>query len=145
MLCRHGTLPPLNSLLSQLLKHPITTQILTDDPSIHPCTVTRTERNHYSKAFTTGKLALVDLAGAERASETNNRGHQLRDGANINRSLLSLANCINALGKRKKKGFVFVPFRDSSSRGSSKTVCAATRGQSWWRRCPAARTSTNTP
>ena len=74
---------PLNNLLS-ILKHPITTQILTDDPSIHPCTVTRTERNHYSKAFTTGKLALVDLAGAERASETNNRGHQLRDGANIN-------------------------------------------------------------
>ena len=72
--------------------------------------VTRTERNHYCKAYTTGKLALVDLAGAERASETNNRGHQLRDGANINRSLLSLANCINALGKRKKKGFVFVPF-----------------------------------
>ena len=48
--------------------------------------VTRTERNHYCKAYTTGKLALVDLAGAERASETNNRGHQLRDGANINKS-----------------------------------------------------------
>ena len=75
--------------------------------------VTRSERNHYCKSFSTGKLALVDLAGAERASETNNRGQQLRDGANINRSLLSLANCINALGKRKKKGFVFVPFRDS--------------------------------
>jgi len=122
-----------NSLLS-ILKHPITTQILTDDPSIHPCTVTRTERNHYSKAFTTGKLALVDLAGAERASETNNRGHQLRDGANINRSLLSLANCINALGKRKKKGFVFVPFRDSKLTrilkdglcGNSRTVMVAT-------------------
>ena len=33
----------------------------------------------------TGKLTLVDLAGSERASETNNRGRQLRDGANINR------------------------------------------------------------
>ena len=96
--------------------------------------VTRTERNHYCKAYTTGKLALVDLAGAERASETNNRGHQLRDGANINRSLLSLANCINALGKRKKKGFVFVPFRDSKLTrilkdglcGNSRTVMVAT-------------------
>ena len=96
--------------------------------------VTRSERNHYNKAFSTGKLALVDLAGAERASETNNRGQQLRDGANINRSLLSLANCINALGKRKKKGFVFVPFRDSKLTrilkdglcGNSRTVMVAT-------------------
>ena len=29
------------------------------------------------------------------------------------RSLLALANCINALGKRRKTGFVFVPFRNS--------------------------------
>ena len=32
-----------------------------------------------------GKLSLVDLAGSERASETNNRGRQLKDGAAINR------------------------------------------------------------
>ena len=47
------------------------------------------------------KLSLVDLAGSERASETLNHGQQLRDGANINKSLLALANCINALGKGK--------------------------------------------
>ena len=96
--------------------------------------ITRSERNHHRRAYTTAKLALVDLAGAERASETNNRGQQLRDGANINRSLLSLANCINALGKRKKKGFVFVPFRDSKLTrilkdglcGNSRTVMVAT-------------------
>ena len=29
------------------------------------------------------------------------------------RSLLALAECINALGKAKKKGLVFVPFRNS--------------------------------
>lgn len=29
------------------------------------------------------------------------------------RSLLALANCINALGKRKRKGQGFVPFRNS--------------------------------
>ncbi len=39
----------------------------------------------------TGKLSLVDLAGSERASETNNVGRQLKDGANINRySILKL-------------------------------------------------------
>jgi len=75
--------------------------------------VTQSERNHYRKTLVMGKLALVDLAGAERASETNNHGQQLRDGANINRSLLALANCINALGKRKRKSVVFIPFRNS--------------------------------
>ena len=59
-----------------------------------------------------GKLALVDLAGSERASETNNGGQKLRDGANINRSLLALANCINALGKQHKKGLAYVPDRN---------------------------------
>ncbi len=44
-----------------------------------------------------GKLSLIDLAGSERASATLNRGKRLIEGANINRSLLSLANCINAL------------------------------------------------
>eukprot|EP00597_Dinobryon_sp_UTEXLB2267_P006130 CAMPEP_0170062950 /NCGR_PEP_ID=MMETSP0019_2-20121128/3990_1 /TAXON_ID=98059 /ORGANISM="Dinobryon sp., Strain UTEXLB2267" /LENGTH=777 /DNA_ID=CAMNT_0010269237 /DNA_START=71 /DNA_END=2404 /DNA_ORIENTATION=- len=43
------------------------------------------------------KLSLIDLAGSERASATNNRGARLHEGANINKSLLALANCINAL------------------------------------------------
>merc|ERR1712078_355187 len=94
--------------------------------------VNRADRNNYQKNVFTGKLALVDLAGAERAHETNNHGQQLRDGANINRSLLALANCINALGKRKKKGFVFVPFRNSKltrwySRMCESTVFFSTR------------------
>ena len=44
-----------------------------------------------------GKFALIDLAGSERASQTNNVGIRLIEGANINKSLLSLGNCINAL------------------------------------------------
>ena len=96
--------------------------------------VRRSDKNHYQKNVYTAKLALVDLAGAERAHETNNHGQQLRDGANINRSLLALANCINALGKRKKKGFVFVPFRNSKLTrllkdglcGNSRTIMIAT-------------------
>jgi kinesin family protein 18/19 len=59
-----------------------------------------------------GKLSLVDLAGSERAANTKNVGQRLVEGANINRSLLALGNCINALGEKGNKGN-FVPYRDS--------------------------------
>ena len=79
-----------------------------------------------------GKLSLIDLAGSERGTVTENRGIRLREGAKINRSLLALANCINALGDKSKKGF-FVPYRDSkltrllkdSLGGNCKTVMIA--------------------
>ena len=74
--------------------------------------VKRKQRNKYPNQVLHGKLALVDLAGSERATETNNAGQKLRDGANINRSLLALANCINALGKQQKKGLAYVPYRN---------------------------------
>jgi kinesin family protein 18/19 len=53
----------------------------------------------------------------------------LVEGANINRSLLALGNCINALGDKKKKG-AYVPYRDSkltrllkdSLGGKAKTI-----------------------
>jgi hypothetical protein len=47
-----------------------------------------------------GVMNLIDLAGSERASATNNRGMRLIEGANINKSLLALANCINALSNK---------------------------------------------
>lgn len=80
-----------------------------------------------------GKLSLVDLAGSERGTVTENRGIRLMEGAKINTSLLALANCINALGDKNKKGS-FVPFRDSkltrmlkdSLGGNCKTVMIAT-------------------
>ncbi|KAJ1633366.1 P-loop containing nucleoside triphosphate hydrolase protein [Pavlovales sp. CCMP2436] len=56
-----------------------------------------------------GKLSLIDLAGSERASKTENTGMRLKEGANINRSLLALGNCINALAD----GRSHVPYRDS--------------------------------
>merc|ERR1719352_1206346 len=56
-----------------------------------------------------GKLSMIDLAGSERASQSDNRGVRLLEGANINRSLLALGNCINALAS----GSTFVPYRDS--------------------------------
>ncbi|OMJ85852.1 hypothetical protein SteCoe_12766 [Stentor coeruleus] len=61
-----------------------------------------------------GKLSLIDLAGSERASTTKNRGIRLLEGANINRSLLALGNCINALYENSEKGTkIFIPYRDS--------------------------------
>lgn len=58
------------------------------------------------------KFSLIDLAGSERASRTKNQGKQLVEGANINRSLLALGNCINALGNGYTEG-KYVPYRDS--------------------------------
>ncbi|XP_016432157.1 kinesin-like protein KIF19 [Sinocyclocheilus rhinocerous] len=60
-----------------------------------------------------GKLFMVDLAGTERASQTQNRGKRMKEGAHINRSLLALANCINALSEKGGKGAQFVNYRDS--------------------------------
>ncbi|KZV57030.1 hypothetical protein F511_08188 [Dorcoceras hygrometricum] len=96
--------------------------------------VTRKLQKRYPAQVTRGKLALVDLAGSERASETNSAGQKLRDGANINRSLLALANCINALGKQQKKGLAYVPYRNSKLTrilkdglsGNSQTIMIAT-------------------
>lgn len=97
-------------------------------------TVLRRQKKKYRSQVIRGKLALVDLAGSERASETNSGGQKLRDGANINRSLLALANCINALGKQQKKGLAYVPYRNSKLTrilkvglsGNSQTVMIAT-------------------
>ncbi|KAG7482672.1 kinesin KIF18A isoform X1 [Solea senegalensis] len=58
------------------------------------------------------KLSLIDLAGSERASATNAKGARLREGANINRSLLALGNVINALADPKSKK-AHIPYRDS--------------------------------
>lgn len=43
--------------------------------------------------------------------QTQNRGQRLKEGAHINRSLLALGNCINALSD--KNGNKYVNYRDS--------------------------------
>ncbi|XP_077419894.1 kinesin-like protein KIF18A [Vanacampus margaritifer] len=58
------------------------------------------------------KMSLIDLAGSERASATNAKAQRLREGANINRSLLALGNVINALANPKSKK-AHIPYRDS--------------------------------
>ncbi|KAL4491804.1 hypothetical protein ABPG72_006059 [Tetrahymena utriculariae] len=88
--------------------------------------------NHGQNKKTSSKLCIVDLAGSERAASTENRGMRLTEGANINRSLLALGNCINLLSDQNKKGS-FVPYRDSkltrllkeSLGGNTKSIMVA--------------------
>jgi len=71
-------------------------------------------REKGSKEF--GKLSLVDLAGSERAEETQSNNRTRRaEGAEINKSLLALKECIRALQARKTSGNndIHVPFRAS--------------------------------
>ncbi|PLW25709.1 hypothetical protein PCANC_28292 [Puccinia coronata f. sp. avenae] len=62
--------------------------------------------------WTVATLSVIDLAGSERASVTKNKGDRLLEGANINKSLLALGNCINALCDPKNRGN-HVPYRNS--------------------------------
>lgn len=88
---------------------------------------------------TAATLSIIDLAGSERAAATSNMGQRMVEGANINKSLLSLGNCINALCE--SGGAVrHVPYRNSkltrllkfSLGGNCKTVmvvCVAPTSQ----------------
>ena len=78
-----------------------------------------------------GKLNLVDLAGSERAADSTSKERQTRlEGAEINKSLLCLKECIRALDA----GSRHVPFRGSkltmvlrdSFVGRAKTLMIAT-------------------
>ena len=63
---------------------------------------------HYGKIF--GKINFIDLAGSERGADTMNTNKQTKmDGAEINKSLLALKECIRALDLEKKH----LPFRGS--------------------------------
>ena len=77
-----------------------------------------------------GKISFIDLAGSERAADTIDVNKQTKfDGAEINKSLLALKECIRALDQDKKH----TPFRGSkltlvlrdSFIGSCKTLMIA--------------------
>ncbi|XP_011878634.1 PREDICTED: uncharacterized protein LOC105567951 [Vollenhovia emeryi] len=63
------------------------------------------------------RLHLVDLAGSESAA-TCSGVHRLKEGANINKSLVALGNVISALAERgstgNRPGRRYIPYRDSS-------------------------------
>ena len=58
-------------------------------------------------------LTLVDLAGSESVRYTDATGDRLKEGANINKSLLSLSNVIRALSNSSTGNGGFVNYRDS--------------------------------
>ncbi|KAA6416276.1 MAG: kinesin family [Lasallia pustulata] len=91
--------------------------------------VSQKDRNaDVNEPHTMATLSIIDLAGSERASATKNRGERLIEGANINKSLLALGSCINALCDPRKRNHV--PYRNSkltrllkfSLGGNCKTV-----------------------
>ncbi|GFS47711.1 kinesin-like protein KIF19 [Trichonephila inaurata madagascariensis] len=61
----------------------------------------RSPAHSHEQTMRTGRLYMVDLAGSERAAQTQNTGKRLLEGAHINKSLLALGNCINALDEKK--------------------------------------------
>ena len=85
-----------------------------------------------TKSEKLSKINLVDLAGSERANSTGATGARLKEGCNINKSLLVLGNVINTLADKAlgKKKDVLPPYRDSALTrilqnalgGNSKTV-----------------------
>uniref|UniRef100_H3G6I5 Kinesin-like protein n=2 Tax=Phytophthora ramorum TaxID=164328 RepID=H3G6I5_PHYRM len=90
----------------------------------------------YAEGKTNGpalaRLSMVDLAGSERASDTQSDKKSTRmEGAEINKSLLALKECIRALDR----GATHIPFRqskltqllrDSFLSQNSKTIMIAT-------------------
>ena len=89
---------------------------------------------------TLSKIHLVDLAGSERANATGATGQRLKEGAHINKSLVTLGSVISALAEAgaraaaKPAAKTFIPYRDSvltwllkdSLGGNSKTIMIAT-------------------
>ncbi len=81
-------------------------------------------------------LNLVDLAGSERMSKTGAEGQRAKEGAHINKSLMTLGVVINKLSEGVESKGGHIPYRDSKLTrilqpalgGNSKTaiVCAMT-------------------
>lgn len=77
----------------------------------------------------TVKLSMIDLAGSERGSSASHEDQRFKEGTSINKSLLTLGNCI----KKLSEGSKHIPFRDSnmtrilkdSLGGNCKTVMIA--------------------
>jgi hypothetical protein len=91
------------------------------------CSTTEFERS--------SKVSLVDLAGSERVNSSGATGDRLKEATNINKSLSTLGDVINALSEKSSGGeSSFIPYRNStltwllkdSLGGNSKTSMLAT-------------------
>lgn len=88
--------------------------------------ITLYQNNLKDASAKSGKIILVDLAGSEKVSKTLAEGKVLDEAKQINKSLSSLGNVINALTDSK---VAHIPYRDSkltrllqeSLGGNSKT------------------------
>ncbi|CAI5528040.1 unnamed protein product [Closterium sp. Naga37s-1] len=79
---------------------------------------------------------LVDLAGSERVAKTGAEGSRLKEGAHINKSLMTLGTVINKLSEGADRNGAHIPYRDSKLTrilqpalgGNTKTaiICCAT-------------------
>ena len=77
---------------------------------------------------------LIDLAGSERSDRAGTSGMRLKEGAAINKSLLTLGKVISTLAENKSGSTEWVPYRDSilthllrdSLGGNSQTAMIAT-------------------
>ncbi|CAA6663444.1 unnamed protein product [Spirodela intermedia] len=85
------------------------------------------EVNEAKNSKVIGKISFIDLAGSERGADTTDNDRQTRiEGAEINKSLLALKECIRALDNDQ----IHIPFRGSkltevlrdSFVGNSRTV-----------------------
>lgn len=66
------------------------------------------------KFLNISQLSLVDLAGSERTNRTKNTGQRLREAGNINKSLMTLRTCLEALRENQANGTNnMVPYRES--------------------------------
>ncbi|KAL5230533.1 hypothetical protein ABZP36_029309 [Zizania latifolia] len=85
------------------------------------------DANESKNTKAVGKISFIDLAGSERGADTTDNDRQTRiEGAEINKSLLALKECIRALDNDQ----IHIPFRGSkltevlrdSFVGNSRTV-----------------------
>ncbi|XP_037875228.1 kinesin-like protein KIF23 [Bombyx mori] len=66
------------------------------------------------KFLNISQLSLVDLAGSERTNRTKNTGQRLREAGNINKSLMTLRTCLEALRENQiNSANNMVPYRES--------------------------------